>query len=194
MKKTTSVSVAVVMVIVAVMVFASTRGRAQGRGGSAPVTVVNTPLPIEGTVALAGTPTQLLLKGGFQDGSVNLQDTILGPRSYTIPAGFSRMLVRHVSCEAILAAGHKVQIFLETNFSFPGVGSPGSLIQLIPDNEIFGALPQPRQVAHADMHAYLGITTPEGPITSDTLTLQAQRDTMTGFGGVTCVVAGELFQ
>jgi hypothetical protein len=193
--KITSLPAVGIVTIVAVAVFAPVSGGAPGQGdGSKPVTVVNTPLPVTGTVELAGTPAQILLTGGFTDGEFNLGDTILGPRTYTIPSGFSRMLLRHVSCRAILASGHKVQIFLMTDFTFPSSGTSDSLIQLIPDNEIFGVLPQPRQVAHADMHAYLGISTPDGPATGDTLVLQAQRDTFNGGGGVTCVIAGELFQ
>ena len=187
--KITSLSVAVAAAIVAAVLFVPGKGGAQVRGGSAPVTVVNTPLP----VALEGTPAQIVLKGAFEEGSFNLAETILGPQSYTIPAGFSRLLLRHVSCDAIVQSGNKVQIFLRSDFNFPSFGSQESLIQLIPDNEIFGALPQPRQVAHAEMHAYLGISTPGGPTTGDTLTLLAQRDTFNGGGGVTCVIAGELF-
>ena len=188
----TTLFLAVGVVIVAVMVFAPTGGLA--KQGSAPVTVENTPLPVTGTIDLAGTPAQLLLGGLFTDGSFNLGDTILEPRSYTIPAGFSRLLVRHVSCQAIVASGQKVQISLQTQFTQTSSASPGSLIQLIPDNEIHGALPQARQVAHASVYAFLGIATPGGPTVGDTLTLMAQRDTVTGGGGVSCVVAGELQQ
>ena len=163
-------------------------------GGGPPtpidVRVTNSAVPIQS----AGTPAQVLLQGKFVNDDINLADTILGPRSFTIPSEFSRFLVRHVSCEVIVATGAKVQIFLDTTFSFTSSTTPGSLVQLIPDNEIFGDLPQPRQVANAEVHAYLGITTPGGPSIGDTLQLNAQRDAKTGTGGVTCVVAGELFK
>jgi hypothetical protein len=87
-----------------------------------------------------------------------------------------------------------VQIFIAAMFSFDGFSTPGNLIELIPDNVIFGALPQPRQVASSPLHVYVGISTPGGPTVSDTLTLQAQKDAATGTGGVECVLAGELYQ
>lgn len=162
-------------------------------GGAAPVVVTNTPLPVTGTVALAGTPVQLLLIGLFDtEGGINLGDTVLGPRSYTIPEGFSRLLMRHVSCRAIVPSGQKVQIFLGADFDFGSMITPGELIELIPQGEIAGALPQPRQVAHADMYAFLGVATPGGPTIGRTLRLNAQRDAVTGTGSVTCTVGGEL--
>ena len=145
-------------------------------------------------VASAGTPAQFLLMGSFKAGDTNLGTSIVGPYSYTIPEGFSRLLLKYVSCEAIVSAGAKVQIFLSTSFTSETSTTSASLIQLIPDNEIYGALPQPRQVVNAELHAYLGIATPGGVATSDTLMLSAQRDTTTGTGGVVCVVAGELFR
>ena len=167
-----------------------------GPPGGLDVTVLNPlPLPVTGNVGSSGTPLQLFLLGSFVEGSVNLKDSILAPRSYTIPEGFSTLLIKHVSCRAITGSGQQVQIFLESQFTFPsGGGTPGNLIEMIPDNEILGALPQPRQVAHANVHAYLGISTPDGPTTGDTLLLQAQRDEKTGTGSVRCVVSGELQQ
>jgi hypothetical protein len=212
-----SLSVCVVAVMLTALVFApiSATGHEQERrekqGGqekghrATPVKVVNTPLPISVetplpvtgnlSLSLPGTPAQILLQGGFSDGGINLGDTILGPRSYTIPAGFSRMLMRHVSCRAFVPAGRKVQIFLSTEFMFPGSTTPGSLIEFIPGNEI-SVLPfaAARQVASAEVYAFLGISTPDGPATGSTLTLNAQRDTTSGGGGVTCLVAGELFE
>lgn len=186
----------------AVLVFAS-GAAAQGNKPSAPVTVTNTPLPVTlespltvtGTLSLAGTPAQLILRGIFEEGSVNLADVdILGPRSYTLPAGYSRLLVRHVSCRAITSPGQKVQIFLDAEYQLPSVGGTMNLIELIPDNVIDGVLPQGRQVAHAQIYAFVGITTPGGPAMGDTLRLSAQKDGNTGTGGVTCTVGGELFQ
>lgn len=185
----------------AVLVFASAAA-AQGNRPSAPVTVTNSPLPVTlespltvtGTLSLAGTPAQLILQGSFEEGSVNLVENILGPRSYTLPAGYSRLLVRHVSCRAITSPGQKVQIFLDADYQLPSVGGTMSLVELIPDNLIDGVLPQGRQVASAEIYAFVGITTPGGPVMGDTLRLSAQKDGNTGTGGVTCTVGGELFQ
>ena len=191
-----------VITVIAVLLSAATAA-AQGNKPSAPVTVTNTPLPVTinspltvtGTFSTAGTPAQLILRGIFEEGSVNLADVeILGPRSYTLPAGYSRLLVRHVSCRAITAPGQKVQIFLDAEYQLPTVGGTMNLIELIPDNEIDGALPQARQVASAAIYAFVGITTPGGPAMGDTLRLSAQKDGTTGTGGVTCTVGGELFQ
>jgi hypothetical protein len=157
--------------------------------------VLPTPVPVTGTFTTAGTPAQLVLQGLFADGSINLEETILGPISYTLPEGFSRLLIRHVSCRAVVPSGRKVQIFLMADLAFPSIAGPESLVELIPDDEIFiGAIGQPRQVAHASVYAFLGVATPGGPVTGNTLTLAAQRDTTSGTGGVTCVIGGELFE
>ena len=107
-------------------------------GGGPPtpidVRVTNSAVPIQS----AGTPAQVLLQGKFVNDDINLADTILGPRSFTIPSEFSRFLVRHVSCEVIVATGVKVQIFLDTNFSFTSSSAPGSLVQLMPDKRSSG--------------------------------------------------------
>ena len=49
-----------------------------------------------------------------------------------------------------------------------------------------------RYAESANVHAWLGITTPGGPEIGDTLTLSAQRSTTNSTGGVECVVTGEL--
>lgn len=158
------------------------------------VNVVNPlPLPVTGNVGSSGTPIQLFLLGAWQEGSFNLQESSLYPISYTIPEGFSTLLIKYVSCRVITEPGQQVQIYLESQFQFPdGGGISGNLIEMIPDNEIDGALPQARQVAHANVHAYLGISTPGGPTIGDTITLHAQKDGTTGVGSVRCVVSGEL--
>jgi hypothetical protein len=149
-------------------------------------------VPAAAFAASTPIPIQLQLRGSFQEGNFNLVNSSLGPNSYTIPARFSSLLIKFVSCEAIVPSGAKVQIMLRTQFSLPPIEGDLDLIELIPDNEISGALAQPRQVAHAKMHAYLGISTPDGPVSGDTITLMAQRDTTTGTGGVVCTVSGEL--
>jgi hypothetical protein len=85
--------------------------------GSAPVTVVNTPLPVQGTVTVQGTVS---VTAGEP---VNARNTVTGTTNqtdnfvYTIPAG-KRLIIDYVSARATVQAGESVSgIFI----SFPVV-------------------------------------------------------------------------
>jgi hypothetical protein len=139
------------------------------------------------------TPVQLHLRGLFSEGDVNLGDTILGSRSYTIPEA-TTLLITYATCRAVSNAAEHVQIFLTAESSLPGVIQPIRLVEMITDRyiEIGAAFPQRRHVDGGPVQAYLGVTSPGGSTIGRTLTLQAQRDTTQGSGGVECAVAGQL--
>jgi hypothetical protein len=162
--------------------------------GSLGVTA-NTPLPVS-IVDTPATPVQLLLRGSFEAGDINLTTNILGPRSYTAPDG-SSLLLKYISCVAFLAADQKIHIELVADFDFGSSSGPGRLVDLILDAPVFSfnvGTVGPRRTANQPMHAYLGVTTPDGPTIGRTLALRAQRSADTSTGGVECTVGGELLQ
>lgn len=158
------------------------------------VQVTNVPLPVEVTnPAPAPVPVQLYLSGIFSEPTdINLHESILGPISYTVPAG-SKLLLKYASCDATIPAGVKVHIFLVADVHLPGSTGPANIVGFVPENEVV-VIGAGRRAAAQPLHAYLGISTPDGPSFGDTLRLHAQKDTATGTGGVRCIVSGELFQ
>ncbi|AGA31998.1 hypothetical protein TVNIR_0287 [Thioalkalivibrio nitratireducens DSM 14787] len=154
-------------------------------------TAVAQPFNPPGHELRAPTPVQLHLRGGFQDGSINLFDSGIGVRSYTVPDG-AVLRLTYVSCRAISNDAQHVQIFFSTTAETPGMISPLRVVELLTEGFIENQLPQRRAVVSGPVDAWLGIETPGGPIIGSTLTLNAQRDTNQGTGGVECAVAGEL--
>ena len=139
-------------------------------------------------------PFQVLLTGVFSNFSINLGQSGTRDISYTIPDGFDSALVKYVSCRVIQEPDVTVVINLNTSFSYDTFGIPGQeIVKLItsPDDRVIIS-PAARFAESAMVHAWLGITTPDGPDIGDTLTLSAQRSTNQGSGGVSCVVTGEL--
>lgn len=184
------------------------------------VNIVNTPVPVEGAVDVTGSsitvdnnegnavpvrplpdsvPVQFLLRGLFSDGSFNLGSTILGPMSYEIPDGYSKMLLKYVSCRVIQEPGVRVVINLSTAFNYDSSAIPDQeIVKLMTSDARSVAVPlygttAVRYAESANVHAWLGITTPGGPEIGNTLSLSAQRSTTTGSGGIGCVVSGELY-
>ena len=183
------------------------------------VNIANTPLPVEGVIDVTGSsvsidnddanavpvrsinegmPVQFMLKGLFSDDDgINLGSTILGPMSYTIPDGYERMLLKYVSCHAVQSPGVRIVINLNTSFTYETLSFPRqTIVKLMTSDANSVDVPTVstgvRYAESANVHAWLGITTPGGPEIGDTLYLSAQRSTSSGTGGVTCVVTGEL--
>lgn len=182
------------------------------------VNIANTPLPVEGVVDVTGSsvtidnddasavpvrsisegiPVQFKLQGLFSDGSFNLGTTILGPMSYTIPEDFGRMLLKYVSCNSVQQPGVRVVINLDTSFTYETTATPRqAIVKLMTSDANRVDVPTlstgVRYAESANVHVWLGITTPGGPEIGDTLFLSAQRSTTSGTGGVTCIVTGEL--
>ena len=94
-----AVSASVSAVVIAILFLLAFGNLGQGRAtaaGSAPVTVVNTPLPITGTLV----PSQPFAVGG----SGVTQDTLFAVDDFTVPAG-KRLIVEMVAIQARVPAG-----------------------------------------------------------------------------------------
>jgi len=162
------------------------------------VTIANTesnPVPVVSVEDATTVPVQIQLRGLFEEGSINLIDTILGPRSYTVPEGYS-MLIRYATCEAVRGVNEAFQfdVSLDANFDFGSSATLAPVVQMVPT--AVWESPGPfgdRAVATVNAHSYLNISSPNGPTIGDTLYLRAQRNGTSGAGGVVCTVSGVLF-
>jgi hypothetical protein len=100
--KINSVSAGVSVVVFAVLFSLAFGNFGQGRttaaAGSAPVTIVNTPVPITGTVTLVPSQPFAVSGGGVT------QDTLFAADKFVVPAG-KRLIVEMVAISARVPAG-----------------------------------------------------------------------------------------